>query len=343
MKREIPKDILMFNWLWNYTDDPKYPPVTNEERLSDWGFEQVYGNFEPSIEDFSQRTKRKNIFGGAPSAWLATTEFNFGKDVIADFTGCADLLWSGRERTSLDRSKVLNTLMPDIRRNLSGIDQPSNTELVVPIDISRKFNSAIPGREALAWKAGRVSRGRLSFDLGNPVTNGGKFVLVVGSQGENENPSVQHSGAISIGQDATSLLFLHALAKPAGSTQGYNRIFDFADSADLVGWYEVQYEDGLVSTIPLRYQWNILDLENQANAVAYQADAIDCGEGVKLYAFEWTNPRLGVVIKEIRLNGSAQFKNPEGKTIPSNAVILAGISVVPKREKPKPQDPPFPK
>ena len=42
----------MFNWLWDYTDDPKFPPVTNEERLSDWGFEQVYGNFETWISGF---------------------------------------------------------------------------------------------------------------------------------------------------------------------------------------------------------------------------------------------------------------------------------------------------
>lgn len=52
VKRWIPKDILMFNWLWSYTQDPHFPPVTNEERLSDWGFEQVYGNLEASITNF---------------------------------------------------------------------------------------------------------------------------------------------------------------------------------------------------------------------------------------------------------------------------------------------------
>jgi hypothetical protein len=49
------------------------------------------------------------------------------------------------------------------------------------------------------------------------------------------------------------------------------------------------------------------------------------------------------VIKEIRLKGSQGFQNPEGRSIPGNAVILAAISVVPKREKPRAQDPPFPK
>jgi hypothetical protein len=340
--RWIPKDILMFNWLWSYTDDPKYPPVTNEERLSDWGFEQIYGNFEPTIENFSARVKRSKIIGGAPSAWLASNEFNFGKDLIADFIGCAELVWSGRERIASERTNVLARLMPDIRRNLSGYEPPSATEAVVPIDISRHFNSRVPGTEVPAWQPGPVNHGRLVFELGDPAANEGKVALVVGSQGNGHNPYVPRSGAISIGRDASSLVFLHALAQPAASVQGYRRIFDFADSADLLGWYEVVYEDGLVTTIPLRYHWNILDLKNQAGVVAYQADSIDCGHGNLFYAFEWTNPRLGVVIKEIRLSGSAHFKNPEGTRIPSNAIILAGVSVVPKREKPEQQVSPFP-
>ncbi len=343
VKRWIPKDILMFNWLWGYTDDPKYPPVTNEERLGEWGFELVYGNLEASIKDFPARVKKSNIIGGAPSAWMATTEFNFGKDVISDFTGCAELLWSGRERTPAQRSETLAGLMPAIRRNLSGQEPPSATDPLVPVDLRRHFNADVPGLPASVWKPGRVGRGRLMFDLGNPARNDGKSVLVVGSQGAGDNPYGQRSEAISVNQDASSLVFLHALARPAASVQGYERIFDFADSADLPGWYEVEYEDGLVITIPLRFQWNILDLKNQAEAVAYQADSADCGSGAHFYAFEWNNPRLGVVIKEIRLRGSTDFKNQEGTKIPSNAIILAAVSFVPKRVKPAQPDPPFPK
>ncbi len=343
VKQRIPKDILMFNWLWGYTDDPKFPPVTNEERLSDWGFEQVYGNMEASVTDFSTRIKKSRISGGAPSAWLASTEFNFGKDLIADFAGCAGLLWNGRERTAAQRSETLAGLMPDIRRNLSGQEPPSAAVTALPVDLRRQFNAGVPGLPASAWKSRRVSRGRLFFDLGDPSPNAGNYVILVGSQGKDGNPYSRQSGAIPIGRDASSLLFLHALAKPASSVQGYERIFDFADSADLLGWYEVEYEDGLVTTIPLRYKWNILDFNNQAKEVAYQADSLDLGNGAQFYAFEWCNPRLGVPIKEVRLRGSSNFKNPEGTSIPGNAVILAGISVVPKREPPRQPEPPFPK
>jgi hypothetical protein len=110
-----------------------------------------------------------------------------------------------------------------------------------------------------------------------------------------------------------------------------------------LGWYEIEYDDGLITTVPLRYRWNILDLRNKAGAVAYQADAVDNGDGAKFYAFEWTNPRLGKEVKEIRLNGSRGFKNDRGNPIPSNAVILAAVSIVTKRETPKQPEPPFPK
>jgi hypothetical protein len=254
VRRWIPKDILMFNWLWDTNpDDPKYSPRVNEERLSDWGFEQIYGNLEPSIADFQERTKRSKILGGAPSAWMGTTEFNFGKDVMADFTGCAELLWSGRERSLAERAEELDSLMPGIRRHLSASDPPSLSIAMAPIDLGPYLTSAVPGVAPSDWRAGRVGRGRLIFDLASPAAHDGKFALVAGSQGEGETVYPQHPGAIPLGLDVSSLVFLHALAKPAGSERGYRRIFDFADSGDLVGWYEVEYEDGMVATIPLRY------------------------------------------------------------------------------------------
>jgi hypothetical protein len=56
------------------------------------------------------------------------------------------------------------------------------------------------------------------------------------------------------------------------------------------------------------------------------------------FAYEWTNPRLGKVIREIRLKGTTGFRggtddfnNDIGPVIASNAVILAALSMVKKR------------
>lgn len=58
-----------------------------------------------------------------------------------------------------------------------------------------------------------------------------------------------------------------------------------------------------------------------------------------LFAFEWKNPRLGKVIREVRLKGvsnfrgaSTNFDNEYGPVTPSNAVLLKAITVVGKRQ-----------
>ena len=40
----------------------------------------------------------------------------------------------------------------------------------------------------------------------------------------------------------------------------YRYIHNFPDTADLLGWYEVVYDDGFVETVPVRFGWNILPL-----------------------------------------------------------------------------------
>jgi hypothetical protein len=59
---------------------------------------------------------------------------------------------------------------------------------------------------------------------------------------------------------------------------------------------------------------------------------------ITFFVFEWKNPRLGKVIKEVRLKGTTGFRggspdfiNDYGPVISNNAVILKAISVVKKR------------
>jgi hypothetical protein len=149
-----------------------------------------------------------------------------------------------------------------------------------------------------------------------------------------------------VGQAPTNLVFLHASARRAKNRESFRLTWDQVDTADLLGWYEVVYEDGFVSTIPIRYGVNILewnwDQRVTAEDVCYGADAVAVGgrvkDGVTFFVYEWINPRLGKVIQEIRLKGttgfrggSDDFNNDTGPVIASNAVILAALSVVRKR------------
>lgn len=350
VNRLIPKDILIFNWFWN--PEPglwdERQAEHNEVRLEELGFHEVLGNFTPEIQNYDTRRKRASIIGGAPSAWFATAEFGFGKDLMSDFLGCINMLWNGNNIPAPELSETVQAMMPDVRERLRGQLPPSVTESSIePLDISPAFNFASVARalnvDLSSVRPGSVTLGHVRFDL---QSAGGKDTVVVAAEGVGETGVPAGAPPIKIGRDATSLLFLHAAARPAANHEMYRLQWDPEDTADLLGWYEVTYEDGFTITVPIRYGVNIQEWNwskrRTARDYCYGADAVLLGSQsnpVTLFAFEWKNPRLGKVIREVRLKGvsnfrgaSTNFDNEYGPVTPSNAVLLKAITVVGKRQ-----------
>ncbi|MBP7142399.1 MAG: family 20 glycosylhydrolase, partial [Opitutaceae bacterium] len=108
----IPKDIMIANWFWRPGKKGEGEP--NEQQVENWGFRQFFGNFSPSITDWGRRSARPSVLGGAPSSWAATTEFNFGKDLMYEFLGCANLLWSSHWPTESALQSMVQAMMPDV-------------------------------------------------------------------------------------------------------------------------------------------------------------------------------------------------------------------------------------
>jgi Glycosyl hydrolase family 20, domain 2/Glycosyl hydrolase family 20, catalytic domain len=346
--RLIPKDCLIFNWFWADGPGERKSAEHNEAYLEEMGFQQIYGNFEPTIEHYETRKARATLLGGAPSAWYATNEYGFGKDMMSLFLGCGSILWTGRTMAPKVLSTQVQSMMPGIRGRLSGITRPSQTEAsIVPLDISGKFNMGDTisplGVSVGKMLTGTVQLDNIPFQLKN--TNGMRAILV-GNEGKQPSGLVKSVSGLPVGEAPTSLVFLHASAKPALNRDSVRLLWDQQDTADLLGWYEVVYQDGFVATIPVRYGVNILewnwDERISEDDYCYNADPVAIGAGKKeqvtFFAFEWTNPRLGKVIQEIRLKGTTGFQggsddysNDVGPVIASNAVILAALSVVRKR------------
>ncbi len=347
VKELVPKDILIFNWFWSEGEKGKQ----NEAQLNEFGFRQIYGNMEPGIRDYQERSERSTLMGGAPSSWAASTEFNIGKDLIDGFLGCSSLLWSKQILESDRLSSVTQAMMPDIRLRLSGQTSPSETgDPIVPVDISPSFN--IPFHEmAFAPGLGEMKNGRLIsgsrvFELNSPAGRGGNAAIVVGNEAQQPNPLPREVTGIKVGEDVTSLIFLHACAKLATNKEAYRLIWDEDDSADLLGWYTVIYEDGFQEIIPIRYGVNILEwnwgAHQPVRSCCYRADKLICGQTqdgpITFFAYEWVSPRLGKVIREVCLKGSTRFRgavsgfeNTFGEVIPNNAVILKALSFVRRR------------
>ena len=358
VKEMIPKDILIFNWFW--IDQEK------EKELNDFGFTQLYGNFTPNISNWDQRIKKIKLAGGAPSSWAMTNDFNYGKDLMLDFLGCANLLWSTHTIKAIDFPPIVWALIPSIRASLKGRKIPSEDGNVVEaIDISAKYNlskdSKVFNVDLNKIGSGEIKDGTKVFNLKNGSPASFKCVIAVGTEGKEKNPLPNKIENIVVNEDVTSLIFLHASALPAGNQKAYFNIPNMFDSPDLLGWYEVVYEDGYKEIIPIQYGVNILEwnpggeksldkLEGETGApqkaYCYEADPINCSadtSNIKFFAYEWVNKRFGKVIKEVNLYGSNHYQalqqdygKVETAPMESNAILLAGISKVVKREPYKP-------
>jgi len=349
VRESIPKDILIFNWFWG--------DKNNDRALEAFGFKQVYGNFRPTISDWKERSQWSSTAGGAPSSWAATTEFNFGKDLLYDFLGCSSLLWSGDSITAADLVSTVRYLMLDIRTYLSGERLPGqeNNE-IASLDLAPYYNydarADILNLDLRHLQNGPLGESR--FNLPSSADSKDKKAIVVSSGDKNLGDVPEKVAGIEIDDDASSLIFLHATARPAGNEKGYRKIYDFQDTADLIGWYEVVYEDGFIATIPLRYGVNILDISARKrdtdawpqgktgapqNFYAYQADIIECAENPldsrSFFAYEWKNPRFGKIIKSVSLCGTSSDRRTGGKTVSDNALILLAISYTKKRPVPE--------
>ena len=280
----IPKDIIVFNWFW---DD-----INNDKQVSDFGFQQVYGNFRPDIDKWKERFKIKGVMGGAPSSWAGTTELNIGKDQIFDFLGCANLLWSSQNLTMDKLALVTEPLISEIYTNFRGKYLPGNVgSKVNPLNISSHFNSFLSeGIDSLNYSGlltGTIRTDNKVFNLNSSADKEKRAITVCTQKNVTKPGSVY---GIDINDDVNSIIFLHACAKEGSNKKAYDVIYNFNETAELLGWYEVIYEDGFVETIPIRFGLNILDwqwrkriinnekpkVKYSQNYYAYQASAVEC-------------------------------------------------------------------
>ncbi len=324
--QRIPKDILVFNWFWS--------DINNDKQLSQFGLKQVYGNLRPEINNWSERDKIKGVLGGAPSSWAATTEYNIGKDQLFDFLSAANLLWSENYLTVDKLAFMAEPLLNEIYKDLSGKTLPSdNGASIISLNISSSFNSdlndKITGLNDTHLLSGDIKAGDKIFRL---TSSGDKSAIVVGNE-------ARSAKVTEINKDVNSIIFLHACAKEALNDKAYGMIYNFDDTAEPLGWYEIVYEDGMVETIPIRYGVNILDWKWEQrirangkekgkysqNKYAYNATAVACSKNdsdpIIFFAFEWKNSRFGKKIKEINLRSVNYKKGNE------NSIILIAVSI----------------
>jgi hypothetical protein len=204
-------------------------------------------------------------------------------------------------------------------------------------------------------KTGNVSGKTMKFYLFPSDSSTQDWAVAVQSGKEGKGTLPHSVNRIAIGKDVSSLIFLHACATPGLNKKAYFNIPDFFDTADLLGWYEIIYEDGFKEIIPIQYGVNILEWNpggeksldrgegttgSPQNAYCYEAEPIDCAVDNKInpvtfFAFEWVNKRFGKKIRAINLKGTGQYTRADGylkaaggEIAPANMIVLKALNIV---------------
>ena len=215
----IPKDIVVANWFWHDARAAEGRGEPNDVKLSDWGFQQVHANFMYNIQNYARRTARPGVIGGAPSAWAATNQYTFGKDLMMDFLGTANLMWSTHWPDEESLSKTVQSLMPRSAAIFKADRAQRGGRSGATGRHRQAANTAASGLDLPVIKQGRLDDGNQHFDVQSPV--------IVGVQGAAKATLPLQSAPIPIGADVSSIVFLHASARPSANDMSYRYIHNF--------------------------------------------------------------------------------------------------------------------
>lgn len=308
-REHLPKDILMLNWGWSRS------PNTDAE-LTNAGFKFIYGNFRAfAFEDFDQRARNPQVQGGEVSPWAADDpEFYAANGAFAELVAAAGSFWSEPTPNHDSLTMAALTRMEWVRSFFAPwneLDPRECRRTSQPIDLSCAANGpAEAGVEACDFE--RISEGMLSAAGVEWKIGGGERRFVVG-QRLKEGPDDR--AIIPVGHRFDALAFLHTASAPGKKLPGHRIMNAPSETAELLGWYEIRYEDGLRVPVEMRYGTNIVEWNGfralDSLTIPTTADPVFFGNdpasarGLRVaVALEVRNPRPHLVIDSISLRGA---------------------------------------
>jgi hypothetical protein len=319
------KDVHILNWSGEEGDATF--------RKLGWPF--IVGNLAGSEEkDWPARVARSGALGGEVSSWGAWDELVLGKLQVAEAVYSSNLLWSVHDPKKEDALEHVGDLLPTVRGLLAANPLPSfaaDPMRFEVLDIASAFSHPPHGE---GWDLSGLKPGRhyvegLPYAISDPATWGGRSTVVVARRAGDEPTRA----ALPIHGRWASLVFVQSATgegRPtihAGDQTHFPR-----ESSELLGFYEIRYEDDLIATHEIRYdetvgRWNKGLALPLYFARPLMAGKLPDGRAAVVWASEWANPRPDVPIASVTLVGSPG---------PSDArPILLGVTAV---EKPRVED-----
>jgi len=306
--REACPEIVLLNWTWGFQPKGETTPDVGDAELFRKGFRFLYGNFNGlSFEGWEERSKRYDVLGAEVSSWCGMEEFEIGKMHIAAALASIDLLWSTRREPKEKTIRRVMSMLSEVRERMRGTHEPPverKRRRQTTIDLGGVANAGLRGE---TWDLRGLKTGRFLAD-GLACRLGRRAVVVRRPHlGKKKFPSAVE---IAVGRRFQTLVFLQSCTgegrRPihAGDDTFFPR-----ESSELVGVYDVVFEDGLVLAAEVRYDENVSAWNAGLKGLLYHARCIVAGKlpdgsPLVIWGNEWRNPRPDEPIRLIRFRGT---------------------------------------
>jgi hypothetical protein len=202
-------------------------------------------------------------------------------------------------------------LMPKIRRLLMADPSPSliaNPIRFEALDLTPAFNHPPQGQgwNLSGLKAGKAYYNDMPFLIGDPARDGGNSCVIVSRRRGEEASEV----SLPVSGRWASLLFIQSSTAAGRETihAGDQTMFPH-ESSELLGFYGIEFADGLVQTHEIRYDENVGIWNGSFETPYYFPRALSAGKlpdghAAVIWASEWKNPRPEVPIVSVKMIGA---------------------------------------
>ena len=227
--------------------------------IADLGFQQIFGNFPGrSFQDWPERSAPSYVLGAEVSSWSAWNDYELGMLNLPTAMYASNQMWSNHwpeadlasERAARELPKLRNRLRRSWEKPhlWSEVVRPAHKRIIslgsaAEADLPREMHPALCGCAS--------EYDDLPFALTERA-------VVVERLHQSPEMYPYDSPTIPISGHYASLIFWQMASEAgdspmhAGDGTNYPR-----EAAELLGWYEIKYEDGLVRAAEVRYGENV--------------------------------------------------------------------------------------
>jgi len=354
MIAEAAPHMTLLNWSWSFGEQE------SDRVLADLGFQQIYGNFDGLLfEDWQKRSAHPSVLGASVSSWCAWNDYELGMMHYPSALYGINLMWSNHMPAVGESRELAARQTPKLRDRMRRLWEKPRLWSQVPEARNRRI---IPLRDACnaslktdQWDLTGIRRGRQEYDgvpyhMIEPGSDGDGEAVVVERLHRPAADFLHESREIPVAGKFASLIFWQVATEPGanpphtGDGTHYPR-----ESAELLGWYEIRFADGLTRTAEIRFGENVqawnrgyeIDSWYQSHQPMYHALEVPAGvqpdgRPLVIWGLEWTNPRPAVAIESVVLHGAGAVPETRPEHTVSDArPMLLGITGI---ELPTPRD-----